>query len=99
MMGILELLIVLVLFGGVVGGVVLITFLVIRSSGGRSPDPSNQPNLIPCPDCGQLISIRATASMLWFPGLSRMAVVVSSHADPATRAMAATSAAPDRIRR
>jgi len=57
MMSYMGLLLILVLFCVVVGGVSLVVFFVCRSSGSSQ---ANNPNLAPCPDCGRLISIRAT---------------------------------------
>ena len=58
--GVLELLIILVLLGAGVGLVALIVFLVMRAQRGGQPNPANHPNLVPCHDCGQQISMNAT---------------------------------------
>lgn len=54
--GILELIIILGILGAGVVGVVLVVALCTRRSGISGAD---NPNLRPCPDCGQYISIRA----------------------------------------
>jgi hypothetical protein len=54
--GILELLIVLVLLGGLVGAAVFVVVVFSQRSGSSQ---ANNPNLQPCPDCGRLISVRA----------------------------------------
>ncbi len=56
-LGILELLIVLGLFGAIAVGVILVIATAVRRTGGSS---SGNPNLQPCPDCGRSVSIRAT---------------------------------------
>jgi hypothetical protein len=51
------LLLLLGLLGVLVAGVVVVVVFVARQSGGRQAD---NPNLRPCPDCQQYISVRAT---------------------------------------
>jgi hypothetical protein len=55
--GILEILIILGILGAIAVGVVLLVAAVVRRPGGGEP---GNPNLRPCPDCGRLISVRAT---------------------------------------
>ena len=55
--GILEILIILGILGAIVVGVVLLLVTVGRRPGGVD---TGNPNLRPCPDCGRLISVRAT---------------------------------------
>ena len=54
--GIMELLILLALFGLIVVPIILVIFFAVRRSGST---PSAGPNLRPCPDCGAPISLRA----------------------------------------
>jgi hypothetical protein len=56
-LGILELLIILGFFGAMAVGAILLVASAVRHSGRSQP---GNPNLQPCPDCGRLISIRAT---------------------------------------
>ena len=57
MPGILELLIIFGVAVGMIGLVVAVVVVATRRSGASQ---ANNPNLAPCPDCGRLISIRAT---------------------------------------
>jgi ribosomal protein L32 len=55
--GVLELLVVLAVMGSMVAAVVLAVFFAVRRSGGSQ---AGNPNLQPCPDCGAMISNRAS---------------------------------------
>jgi len=55
--GILELLIIVGVVGAGVAGVILVVVMATRRS--TASVAAGNPNLRPCPDCGQYISIRA----------------------------------------
>jgi hypothetical protein len=53
----ITLLVLLAIVGLVIGTVVAVAALIVRSGTSRHAD---NPNLRPCPDCGHSVSVRAT---------------------------------------
>jgi hypothetical protein len=57
--GVIEMMIVLGILGG--GGAFVVGLVVLLATKRPSASWTNNPNLRPCPDCNQFISVRAAA--------------------------------------
>lgn len=55
--GVLEIVIILAVLGALAGGIAIVVFAVVRSTGTKQ---LHGPNLRPCPDCGNPVSVRTT---------------------------------------